>query len=81
MWTENSVEIIRLSVAILIIYLGREIKRFFPSVMFVFGLHNIKKIMGTLMERNENHWLVLTQYSEQPRKVTFIYPHHLDKDF
>lgn len=33
------------------------------------------------MERNENHWLVLTQYSEQPRKVTFIYPHHLDKDF
>ena len=37
--------------------------------------------MGTLMERNENHWLVLTQYSEQPRKVTFIYPHHLDKDF
>ena len=33
------------------------------------------------MERNENHWLVLTQYSEQLRKVTFIYPHHLDKDF
>ena len=32
------------------------------------------------MERNENHWLVLTQYSEQPRKVT-LYPHHLDKDF
>lgn len=48
--------------------------------MFVFGLHNIK-IMETLMERNENHWFVLTQYSEQPRKVTFIYPHHLDKDF
>lgn len=33
------------------------------------------------MERNENHWLVLTRYSEQPSKVTFIYPHHLDKDF